>query len=164
MAFVAITSGQIAAGEPTAQDLFTKTKDNFDDHESRITTLETASNLYRPIEFNIVGPYSLAIIKDGLLHDLLRFDITVLNVVLFIHTAGSSAFTTVDVEYKRGVGAWTSILSTPVSASYSSGNFFTVAGTLTTTALLTNDLLRLNVDGVQVGGDGFTVLIEYEAA
>lgn len=44
MAFTALTSGQIASGEPVTTDLWTKTKDNFDDHESRIGTLEIAIN------------------------------------------------------------------------------------------------------------------------
>lgn len=40
MAFTALTSGQIASGEPVTADLWTKTKDNFDDHETRIGDLE----------------------------------------------------------------------------------------------------------------------------
>lgn len=40
MAFTALTSGQIASGEPVTTDLWTKTKDNFDDHQTRIGDLE----------------------------------------------------------------------------------------------------------------------------
>lgn len=164
MAFTAITTAQIASGEPTAQDLFQKIKDNFDDHESRITVLDTASNIFRPIQFDVVGPYGAEIVKDGLMFDLLRFDITVLNVILFIHDSGSAGSTTIDVEYKRGVGAFTSILSSPLSAAFGSGDYHIATGTLGTTTLLTGDILRLNVDAVQTAGSGFTVMIEFEVA
>lgn len=164
MAFTAITTAQIASGEPTSQDLFQKIKDNFDDLDSRTTVVETANNIFRPIQFDVVGPYGAEIVVDGLMYDLLRFDITVLNVILFIHDAGASGTTTVDIEYKRGVGAFTSILSSPVSATSANGDYYIATATLGTTSLLTGDILRLNVDSVQVGATGFTVMLEFEVA
>lgn len=41
MAFVACTPAEIAAGQPTKQELFQKLCDNGDDHETRIADLET---------------------------------------------------------------------------------------------------------------------------
>lgn len=164
MAFSTITTAQIASGEPTSQDLFQKVKNDFDDHESRLSTLETSSNLFAPFNFEIVGPYGSGIAVDGLMHDVIRFNITVLNVLLFIHKAGVSGTTTIDVEYKRGVGAFTSILSAPLSVVYTSGDFFVASGTLSVTSLLANDIIRLNVDSAQVLGQGFSVKLEYEVA
>ena len=40
MAYTAITSGEIASGEPTSTTVLTKVKDNFDNHETRIEALE----------------------------------------------------------------------------------------------------------------------------
>lgn len=164
MAFVTINSADIVAGEPTKQELFSTIKDDLDDLDSRLTTVEGSTNLYRPIQFDVLGLYGDGIVQDGLMFDLVRFDITILNVVLFIHDAGSSGSTTIDVEYKRGVGAFTSVLTSPLSVAAASGDYATGTGTLGTTSLLTGDILRLNVDAVQVLGQGFSVLIEFEVA
>lgn len=164
MAFITISSADILAGEPTKQELFSTIKDNEDDLDSRVTVVEASGNLYRPIEFDVLGLYGDNIVKDGLMTDLIRFDITILNVLLFIETAGSSGSTTIDVEYKRGVGAFTSVLTSPLSVAFGAGNYAIGTGTLGTTALLTGDVLRLNVDAVQMLGQGFKVLIEFEVA
>jgi len=164
MAFVTISSADILAGEPTKQELFSTIKDDLDDLDARVTVTESAGNLYRPIEFNVLGLYGDGIVQDGLMFDVIRFDITILNVLLFIHDAGTSGSTTIDVEYKRGVGAFTSVLTSPLSVSSASGDYAIGTGTLGTTSLLTGDILRLNVDAVQVLGQGFSVLVEFEVA
>lgn len=164
MAFITLTSADLVAGEPTKQEIFTGIKSNEDDLDSRLTAVEGSTNLYRPIEFSVLGLYGDNIVKDGLMYDIVRFDITVLNVLLFIHDAGTSGSTTIDVEYKRGAGSFTSILSSPLSVASGSGDYAVGAGVLSTTSLLTNDILRLNVDAVQALGQGFSVLIEFEVA
>lgn len=164
MAFITLTSADLVAGEPTKQEIFTRIKDNLDDLDSRLTVAESSTNLYRPIAFDVIGLYGDNIVKDGLMFEIVRFDITVLNVLLFIHDAGSTGSTTIDVEYKRGVGAFTSILSSPLSVAAGSGDYAVGTGTLSTTALLTGDILRLNVDAVQTLGLGFSVLIEFEVS
>ena len=44
MAFTPIPAADIEVGKPTKKSIFKKTKDNFDDHESRITNLSTGAN------------------------------------------------------------------------------------------------------------------------
>lgn len=164
MAFVTINSADIVAGEPTKQELFSTIKDDLDDLDARLTVTESTTNLYRPIQFDVVGSYGAEIVKDGLMFDLVRFDITILNVILFIHDAGASGSTTIDVEYKRGGGSFTSVLTSPLSVAFGSGDYATGTGTLGTTSLLTGDILRLNVDAIQASAAGFSVLIEFEVA
>lgn len=164
MAFITIPSSSIVAGEPTSQTLFTLIKDDLDDLNSRLAVTEAATNIFRPIQWDVVGYYGSTLVQDGLFYDVIRFDITVQNVILFIWTAGSSGSTTIDIEYKRGVGAFTTILSSPISAASGSGNLFQANATLAVTSLLTGDFIRVNVDAAQVSGNGFSVLMEYEVA
>jgi len=164
VAFITLSAADLVAGEPTKQEIFTQIKDNEDNLDSRLTVVEGSTNLYRPIQFDVLGLYGDGIVQDGLMFDLVRFDITVTNVLLFIHDAGTAGSTTIDVEYKRGVGAFTSILSSPLSVAFGTGDYAIGTETLSTTALLTGDILRLNVDAVQTLGQGFSVLIEFEVA
>lgn len=61
MAFSAINSSNIEVGDPVTNDLWTKVKDNFDDHETRVASLETNANriyvfnkiIRRPSEHNV---------------------------------------------------------------------------------------------------------------
>ena len=61
MSFTAITSTEIEAGKPVKESLFTKVKDNFDDHESRITANAVSlENKYGSSFFNLGASYSAA--------------------------------------------------------------------------------------------------------
>ena len=53
MSFTTITSTEVEAGKPVKESLFTKVKDNFDDHESRITSNAVSlENKYADSLFN----------------------------------------------------------------------------------------------------------------
>jgi len=53
MSFTTITSTEVEAGKPVKESLFTKVKDNFDDHESRITANAVSlENKYADSLFN----------------------------------------------------------------------------------------------------------------
>lgn len=162
MAFTAITSAQIGVGEPTAKELFQKVKDNFDDHESRLSAAETATNIFQPYSFEVLGTTGQSLVMDGLMHVRVPFNITLLGARLLILTAGSAGTTTIDLEYKRGVAAFASILSAPISATSASGSFYLASGSLAVSSLLAGDIVRLNVDAVQTQGKDFIVLLEYE--
>ncbi len=164
MSYTTITDAEIETGEPTAQSLFQKIKDDLDDHETRITANETGASTRPPFTLGVMGLIVADFAEDGV--DWLRVDqpVTLTGFRLLVHTAGASGTLTVDVEYKRGAGAWTSILSAPVDAAYTLGDYVTVNGTLSVTSLLAADLLRLNVDGAQVGMRNFKVQLEHEVA
>jgi hypothetical protein len=169
MSYTAITTGEIASGEPVKADTQTKIKDNFEDHESRIQTIETgAGTTYPPMTFRINGPYGLYS-SGSPFTDITRtttnFNITITGVRVLIDTAGSSGTTEVDVLFKRGAGSWTSILTTKPSAGYASGNnYASTNGVVNATYadLLAGDLIRLDITSVQAGAaSGFTVRIDY---
>jgi hypothetical protein len=164
MAFTSITTAEIQVGEPTAQPLFQKIKDDLDDHESRIAAAEVGASSRPPIEFGVWGLLPDAYAADGVEIYRTPLNISMLGARVLVNKAGSSGTLTVDVEYKRGAGAWTSILSVPISVTSAAGDLSLTSGVLTVTNFLTGDLFRLNVDSVQVGMSGFTVLLENEVA
>jgi hypothetical protein len=61
MAFSALTTAEVQAGEPVKQSLQTKIKDNFDNHEDRITANAVSlDNKYGGSMFNVGAAYSVA--------------------------------------------------------------------------------------------------------
>lgn len=162
MSYTAFTSAEIAAGEPVKQELWQKVKDNDADFDSRLGTAENSVGRLPPIEFYSVGTVTTPTAMDGALKTRIEANTTILAVRLVVFDAGSAGSCTVDVEYKRGGGAWTSVLSAPISASYSSGDNYVTSGTLVFTALQSGDLLRLNIDAVQTDMEDFAVFVERE--
>lgn len=164
MSFSTIQSAIIAAGQAVKQELFTFIKDNLDDHETRITTTEAAIGRLPPIAFDVVGTLSSSFAMDEVLIYRVESDLRVTAARLLVKQRGSSGSVQVDIEYKRGVGSWTSILSSVISASYTAGDYSVTTGTLAVQDFLAGDLFRLNVDSVQVGMEDFAVYLENESA
>lgn len=162
MAFETLTTAEITAGKPTAQELFRKLKGSLDDHESRLLTVESAVNQLPPISFDVIGTLNSPTAMDGVLHYRANRALNLLAVRLFVVNAGSAGTLTIDVEYKRGAGAWTSVLDTVISASYTSGDLYVTSGVVAVSAIHSGDLLRLNVDSVQTDMTDFSVYLENE--
>ena len=165
MAFDAINTAETLPGQPTKTELFTKTKDNFDDHESRLAVSEASLGRFAPAEFAIVGPTQTTdadLVKNEVLTWRVPFDITVLGTRLLILSAGASGSTEIELEVKQGVAAFTTILASPVSVAFGAGNYALGSASLgALTELDGGDIVRLNVNAVQEGGESFTVYMEY---
>lgn len=161
MSFSAITTGQIAAGEPISQDLLTKVKDNFDDHESRISGLASALAAFRPLTFHVTGEFYRAGVQSLLLFHRINFDCTLSAGRLVLLRPGSSGTLTVDVLLKRGAGAWNSIFTVKPSIVGPGSAYDVANGTLGTVALLNGDLLGLSIDSAMVGCKGFLAELDY---
>lgn len=162
MSFITLTEEQIATGEPTAQELFRKIKDNDDDHESRLGTVEGAVNSYPPIRFGVTD-YAHATPVTEVDIERIPFDLVILGARLLVMDAGSSGTLEVDVQYKRGVGAWTSIFSTHPSVSYTDGDYaLSTNAVISTPQLLLGDLVRLDILTPQIGNRQFSLLLEFE--
>lgn len=164
MSFSTIQTAIIAAGQAVKQELFTFIKDNFDDHESRITTTEAAIGRLPPITFNVIGTLYAPLAMDEALIYRVESDLRVTAARLLVKQCGSSGSVQVDVEYKRGVGSWTSILSSVISASYTAGDYSVTTGTLSVQDFLAGDLIRLNIDSVQASMEDFAIYLENESA
>lgn len=168
MAFNPISSGEISTGKPVSATTQTKIKGNFDDHETRLQSLEGgATTTYTPLILEVCGPYADRAGKKGVVKTTTNFPIAITGVRLIIDKAGLSGITTVDVEYKRGAGAWTSIFTTKPTANASAGNDYTSAPAVldpTKSGLLAGDLIRLNIDSAQAGGVGFFIRLDFNRA
>lgn len=123
------------------------------------------------IPFEVFGDYSRVTSKTGVMYHRVTQDITVLAAVLHCVTAGSSGSTQVDIQRKRGVGAFESIFTTKPSVPFSAGSSAnSVTGTGATAAvidstkedLLEGDILRFDFSAVQVAGVGALLSLIYE--
>jgi len=91
---------------------------------------------------------------NALFHIKLTQDITLLSALLWIETNGSSGSLEVDVKFKRGAGAWTSVFTAVPEIPFGAGNNADSATGAGATAaiidstydeLLAGDLLRVDV-------------------
>lgn len=164
MAYVALTTAQTQPGEATKTELFTKIKDNFDDHESRITVVENANVEQQPLVSDIRGQ---AIIGDGVDFFRVLNDIKINNGRIWLIDSGTSGTLTVDIEQSTNGGAsWSSLFSTLPSAVTADGDFFLSTNQVflaSPTLVSAGDFLRVNLDSVITGSLHFQVHIEFEA-
>jgi hypothetical protein len=164
VAFLTIPASTIESGDPVTQELFGFVKDNFDDHETRLLSLEGGGNTsYVPGHWNVQGHYGQVGTFEGVGLIRIPFNITVLGGRVLCNKVGSSGDTEIDFLYKRGAGAWTSIFSSKPSVNFGDGDYSIGSGVLDETSLLIGDLLRMDITAVQ-GGDpiGLVGLFEFE--
>lgn len=166
MAFVAISNLDIAAAEPVKQELWQTVKDDLDDHESRIGNLELAVANFVPIEFHFNGLYWKYVTpQTAVMYDRLTFTINILAARLTIWKAGTSGTTEVDVLYKTGAGAFTSIFTTKPSVGFAAGDLAVSTNAVLTSTPITitaGSFLRVDLTSAQSGGDSATLQLEYE--
>lgn len=169
MTYTPITVSEIATGEPVSNETATKIKDNFESLDGRLTTLEGGgSTVYPPIIFRVNGPYGesgdLAIPANGILKTTLNFNLTVTGVRILIDQAGISGTTEIDLKYKRGVGAWTSIFTGKPSVLHSAGDDSTSVNAVLNMSqvnLQAGDILRLDITSVQARAVGMLIRLDY---
>jgi hypothetical protein len=168
MAFITIPAASIAAGKPTKQELFDLIKDDFDDHESRLTTVENAVATVAPLEFYLNGLYwRYATPQTGVLYQRLQAGINILAIRLIIVIAGTTGTTEVDLQYKVGANPFVSAFTTRPSVAFGAGDYAVSSnGILTGTPLnlAAGTILRLDVTSAQTYADSAIVQIEYEVA
>lgn len=165
MAFTSLTSGEILTGQPTSNTTATKIKDNFDNHEARLISVEGGGNVtYPPLIMRVNGHYDTLGATIGILKTVTNFALTITGIRIYIDEAGSSGSTEIDLKFSRAGGAYTSVLNTKPSVVFSAGN-----DAVSTNAILNSsyvdleagDILRLDTTSVQTGGRGFYVRIDY---
>ena len=165
MSFTTIPTADIAVGKPTKQELFQTVKDDLDDHETRIISLEAGSSNLDPIIFYMIGKYAqLATPKTGLLYYRVPYALTLTGAVLMIYEDGTSGTLEVDVQKKTGGGAFATIFSTKPSVASTGGDFSTSSNAvLSTTAIAANDILRLDLTSKMSGPDldGFELRLSF---
>lgn len=161
MSFTAITTGEITTGKPVSTITQNKIKDNFDDHESRIESLEAGSTGDPPIILRVNGGYYNA---TGILKTTTNLTLNLTGVRLLIDAAGSSGTTQIDILRKRGAGSYTTIFTTKPSVAFSAGSdALSTNGVLDAGMLdfIAGDILRLDIISSQVAAKGFLVRVDF---
>lgn len=165
MSYTALTNEECQTGKPTASSTLSKVKDNLADHEDRLNAIEGgAGTTYPPLILRVNGPYSIWGAQTGVIKTTTNFPITVTGIRLLIDTAGTSGTTEIDVLYKRGAAAYTSMLLTKPSLTSAAGNdALSTNGIIDPTKvnLIAGDIIRLDITSVQSGGKSFLVRIDY---
>jgi len=164
MAFDALNNSEISAGEPTKQELWSKSKGNQDDHETRLQTLEASLNAFHPIHFFLNGAYGRFALRTKLDIQRIAVDLNLLAGRVYVETAGSAGDTEIDILYKRGVGSWTSIFSTKPKVNFSAGNDSIGSGILSVTSLLAGDLVRMDMTAKQTNAENMSGILEIEGS
>jgi hypothetical protein len=163
MAFITIPNSTIETGDPVTQELFQKVKDNFDDHETRITTNAANSAAFDPVAFHVTGKYASIGAKTDLMVYRAVFDFTILAARLVIWTAGTAGTTEVDVRLDDGTPA--TIFSTRPSVAFGAGDRAVSSNAvLSSTSVLAGEFLIFDQTAVQTKGDGYSLYLEIEAA
>lgn len=165
MAYVAITTAEIAVGEPTTNTTFTKVKDNLINHETRIVSLEGGGSVvYPPLEFRVNGYYGYQGAATGWVKYIPNFALTLTGARLYIDQAGTAGTTEIDIMVKSGVGAYTSIFTTKPSLAFGAGNDSVSSNGIldpTKVNILAGDIIRLDTTSVQTLGHSFIVKLDY---
>lgn len=159
MAITPITNAEIQAGKPTKQELFQKSKDNFDDLDSRVSDLESSVAAEKQLQFTILGE---GYVGDGVVSYPIYSNTRITDVRLYVNEAGVSGSLDIDIEYKRGASPFASIFSVTPSVDFSAGDFASDNGTLSFTDLIPNDIVRINIDNVQSEMKDGLIIIFYE--
>ncbi len=119
MAFTTIPASWIEAGKAIKKQLLTRIKDNLDDHEERIDSLEAGANKVEVFNFEVMGyinNYTASeLVQIGTFRAASDLTITEAKLVLMNSTNGStsssSGYLSIDLEKSTDNGAtWNTIL------------------------------------------------------
>jgi len=165
MAFGSIPSAWLDIGDPTKKELFDLIKDNFDDLDSRINSVEAAVTNETPIQFSVIGRYYIETMPFLGAGTTIRipFDIELTSAVLHVIDDGTAGTLDVDVKYKRGAAAFTTIFSTRPSLTFGSGNnSIATNGAISITDLDAGDFIRLDIITPQTNNEKFNLYLTWE--
>jgi hypothetical protein len=151
MPFSSITASQILPGKAAKAELFSKIKDNLDDHETRLLTVEAGIAAIEIFNFDVVNASS-GVTMTGMIHHEALFDFTVTKVKVQIFEKGSISSGTLEIDIKKNSTlddtGMTSILTTKPIIDFSTDPDYTEdIGVLNASEqdVLEGEFLRLDV-------------------
>lgn len=100
MSYTSITNSEIAVGAALKKELFQKVKDNFTDHEDRISALSLGSAPVEVFNLDVINASS-AVSMTGLLHHEVLVPFTITTVKLQIFEKGSIVSGVVEIDVKK---------------------------------------------------------------
>jgi hypothetical protein len=166
MAYVSLDQTLLVSGKPVTQDELQTAGLDLDDLNTRMLAVEGSLQTFEPLTFEVLGDFPAIGAQTGVTYKRVHANITLIGCQIFMITDGAGGATNLnlDIQYKRGAGAWTSIFTTTPSVAQGGGDLQTTTGgnVLGTTLLQTGDLLRLDITQVMDGSTGFQVLLPYQ--
>ena len=170
MAYIEIPDEWIEAGKPTKEEIFQYIKNNQESFNTDIEALKQTSvvDIINTKVSGYVSEYDSVEINNRMPVFRAPVQVTITSVVLALLEASTSGTLSIDLEVSTDNGAnWSSILTVPVDltgltpGSLSGGvSFINVAAQ----TLNQNDLLRINVQTVQVNQGEFDISIYGEVS
>lgn len=151
MAYDAILDAEIAVGKPNKKELWTKTRGNFADHETRINAVEVGSgviNVFQEVFAGLNAINADAGNTDNVAAFRAATDMTITEARITLITTSSTGGTcTVDLQ-KGSLGSTTTIFSAkPSFTGLTVGT--TATGTFSDNTLSSGDYLVVNFDSIQ---------------
>ena len=157
MAFVTIPSNAIDVGDPITKDLFDKVKDNFDDHETRIASLESGAAKVEVFD-GVVFLGSLASTATGIFHFVAKANFTLTECRLRAFET-SPPTGTLEIDVKKNTTfdntGMTSVFTTRPSINYTSAPDYAFSTNQvfdnTKINIVTDDVLRIDITSLPTG-------------
>jgi len=165
MAYDPLLTSEIAAGEPTKEELFTKIKNNQDEFNTNILLLQGTSKI-DVFDFRVAGAidnYTTGAINSRMPVFKAPVDATFVSFVVTLLTASTSGTLEVEIDKSTDNGVnWTPLLSSPVELTGTTVG--SVSGSVSwvdvpSQSFDQNDLIRLRITGVQVDQGEFHVSV-----
>ncbi len=149
-------------GQVIDQTWFNLHKSNEDNLDSRLSSNFEARTLYLPIWFFGDANGITSFPFDGAFTTKITSDLLILDCELFVPKAGISGTLEIDLEYKNGGGAWTTIFTTKPSLAYSAGDLSTSTNGVVNSLFDEVDggfFFRMNIEQSQINLRSFCALI-----
>ncbi len=149
MAFTSISSTLINVGKAVKRELWLLTKNNFDDHEERISGLETAGSLIEVFDQTVYNA-SVAATLTGVLFFQAKQSMRITKVQVQIFTKGSISSGSVEIDLKKSSslgGSYSSIMTTkPILNFATASDYDSDDGTINASlaSLDVDDFVRLD--------------------
>lgn len=163
MAYVTIPSGDLDVGDPIKKDIMDLIKDNLDDHETRINSIEGGFNKVSVFNGKVAnaGLYTSASTLEGLDVYTAPQAFTLTSAIVTVDVAGTSGTLEIDVQKSTDDGAsWATVFSTKPSVAFGAGNnSVSTNAVFSVTSVAAGDLLRLDISGFQVPQRAFWVYV-----
>lgn len=168
MAYDPLLPAEIAAGEPTKEELFTKIKNNQDEFNTNIALLQGTSKIdvFDGSFSGAFDDYSVAEITAQMPVFKAPVDATFVSFVVTLLEASTSGTLEVGIEKSIDNGInWTPLLSSDVQVTGTTVGSISGAVNwvdIPSQSFAQNDLIRLTVSGVQVDQGRFHVSVYAE--
>lgn len=158
MAYSAITSTEVQVGKPVTSSLFTKVKDNFDDHESRILAVEAVTSQVVIFNFPILTAVTASTLT-GVTYWRCPFDVTLTDCKVVAYEIGSLTGD-LELDVKKNTSpdstGMTSVFTTQPSLDYGTASDYDESSNAVFDAseqdVSAGEWLRLDITSLPSGG------------